>query len=284
MNFTNGYPSEKNGVEGGIKGGSVAPCSATLILYALAIFLAFYCLQTLGNITPACNAADKPNKAAGGNDKSQISIPDSRGLGMNNGIEITGQGLVDKAAITEIIQNWGFWRDQGRWDDLRTTFHPEGTISVSWFQGAFQDFVTASIKMKAGGVTSKHHMCGTTVQIKGTKAIAETNVILIAENRIDYVPVFLTSYMRFHDRVEKREGTWRILKRDAIYDSDIISLVNPSDRLVLDTQELEKFPKAYRSLGYLLGKMGRKVDVHLPTGNSPEEEKIKQDAGAWLER
>lgn len=209
---------------------------------------------------------------------------DLRGFGMENRIESIVQDLADKTAIIEIMQNWGYWRDQGQWDELRTTFHPEGIISVSWFQGTFRDFVAASIKMKASGAKSKHVICGTSIRLKGNKAVAETNAILIGEILIDNVATCLTSYLRFYDLVEKRDGVWRILKRDAIYEMDSIAPVNPSDRLVLDTQELKKYPKAYRFLGYLLGKIGHKVQPNLPTVSSPEEEKIKQEASVWLAR
>ena len=47
----------------------------------------------------------------------------------------------DKIACAEVIQAWGFARDQARWADLLDTFHPDGRIHVSWFLGAFPDFV-----------------------------------------------------------------------------------------------------------------------------------------------
>jgi len=40
-----------------------------------------------------------------------------------------------KIACAELIQNWGFARDQGYWDDLAAIFHPGGEIAVSWFAG-----------------------------------------------------------------------------------------------------------------------------------------------------
>ncbi len=49
--------------------------------------------------------------------------------------------LEDKFAIAEVIQAWGVYRDQGKWDELRGTFTPDGHISVSWFRGPFEQFV-----------------------------------------------------------------------------------------------------------------------------------------------
>jgi len=41
----------------------------------------------------------------------------------------------------ELVQAWGFARDQGRWDDLLAIFHPGGEIAVSWFRGPYSEFV-----------------------------------------------------------------------------------------------------------------------------------------------
>src|SRR6185312_14771837 len=42
--------------------------------------------------------------------------------------------VADKIACAEVIQNWGVFRDQGRWKELRATFTPDGHISVFWFR------------------------------------------------------------------------------------------------------------------------------------------------------
>src|ERR1700692_4456025 len=49
--------------------------------------------------------------------------------------------FADKFAIAELIQDWGRYRDQGKWKELRGTFTPDGHISVSWFRGPFGHFV-----------------------------------------------------------------------------------------------------------------------------------------------
>src|ERR1044072_8555570 len=47
----------------------------------------------------------------------------------------------DKTICAELVQAWGFARDQGRWDDLLAIFHPGGEIAVSWFRGPYTEFV-----------------------------------------------------------------------------------------------------------------------------------------------
>src|SRR5258708_25667805 len=63
----------------------------------------------------------------------------------NDPQEAPGQGKHmdndSKIACAELIQNWGFARDQGHWDDLNAIMHPGGEIAVSWFRGPYVEFV-----------------------------------------------------------------------------------------------------------------------------------------------
>lgn len=191
------------------------------------------------------------------------------------------QEFVDKAAIAEIMQNWR-WRDLGNWDKMRTIFHPEGTIRISWFQGLFKDFVDASMRMTDGNTRFKHNIGNTTTQIKGNRAIAETDVLAFSCAELHGLPVRLTFCGTFFDLVEKRNGVWRVLKREGIYDVDLIAPENPSDNLSLDPNELAKYPEAYRFLGYFLASRGFPVNPDLLTRNSPAEAKIREEAEIWL--
>ena len=48
--------------------------------------------------------------------------------------------LEDRVKIADLINGW-MHRDLAQWDELRNLFHPGGTIEVTWFEGAFADFV-----------------------------------------------------------------------------------------------------------------------------------------------
>ena len=62
----------------------------------------------------------------------------------------------DKAACAEVIQAWGFARDQGRWDDLAAIFHSGGEIAVSWFRGPYPEFVAHCRRNFGKGSEAKH--------------------------------------------------------------------------------------------------------------------------------
>ena len=67
--------------------------------------------------------------------------------------------FADKFVIAELIQAWGIYRDQGKWKELRGTFTPDGHISVSWFRGAFAQFVErCRANFEVGHSWSRHHL------------------------------------------------------------------------------------------------------------------------------
>ena len=37
--------------------------------------------------------------------------------------------LLDQLEIATVIQNWALWRDGADWDKLRTTVHPDATMT-----------------------------------------------------------------------------------------------------------------------------------------------------------
>ena len=154
----------------------------------------------------------------------------------------------DGEAISELINAWVYHRDRGNWDQLRDTFWPEGTISLSWFDGPFEKFVDSSKELAEKGSPAKHMVDQPFVKINGNRAVSEANVILLGRGVGGPLEIDLTTYLRFYDLLEKREGQWRILKRTAIYEKDRIDCVRPSLLFWIASFfiKLKKYPKACR--------------------------------------
>lgn len=189
--------------------------------------------------------------------------------------------MTDEAAIEAVIRNWGFWRDQGRWDDLLTTFHPEGTIDVTWFRGRFVDFVDASREMRKTRRGSKHEIGASMITVRGNRAIAETNVRILGRREIHGVLCDTTALGRFLDFLERRDR-WAIVRRAAIYEKDRIDPVMPGTTIPFDRARLDALPAPYRFLGYSLSQGGFPVADDLPTDDSPALERLMADGQAWL--
>lgn len=67
----------------------------------------------------------------------------------------------DHAEIRQLVENWAVWRDAGDWDRFATTWHPDGWMTATWFQGPAADFVAASERGFENGVSILHFLGGT---------------------------------------------------------------------------------------------------------------------------
>src|SRR3979409_270999 len=137
--------------------------------------------------------------------------------------------VTDKYACAELIQSWGFYRDQGKWPELTETFAPDGEIAVSWFSGSFREFVERCRQSFEAGQRSKHHIFPSLVRVAGERAVAETNIVILVRQKIGDVLADMTSYARFLDRLETASGRWAIVERAAIYERDRLDPVEPSE-------------------------------------------------------
>ncbi len=192
--------------------------------------------------------------------------------------------MQDQNEISQLILRWGFYRDKGLWQELAKCFHSDGTIDVSWYSGSFKGFVDASKKMAEKGNFSKHLISAPIINIKNNKAISEANVTIMARGKIGPIEADLTSYARFYDLLEKRNGTWKVVKRITIYEKDRLDSVFPSLLfwLGVSRNKYKSFPDAYRFLAYSLKRQGFNVALDLPTDNSPKAKEIYEQGNKWL--
>jgi hypothetical protein len=190
----------------------------------------------------------------------------------------------DKLACADLIQAWGLYRDQGRWEDLLSTFHPEGKIAVSWFRGPYKEFVERCRKNFGAGSRAKHLLWPAAVRGAGARALAETNVTILVRQQIEGVWVDLTSRARFLDRIERREGRWRILERAAVYEQDRLDPVEPSIVFVklMQTANAAQHPEPYRYMAYRVKAAGRALATPVHYDGLPETEALKARYDAWL--
>lgn len=185
--------------------------------------------------------------------------------------------LEDRVAITDLMVGW-VHRDQAEWDQLRELFHPEATIEVTWFEGPAGDFIDGSMKMGASDLRSKHLVSPPTITFRGDRALTITNAMIVVENaKIDLAA---TAHSRLLDRVEKRDGVWRLVSRQCIYDTCHFNFLGNAEGI--DAQIVRRYPREYAALGYLLEKSGFPVTRVFPTKGSELEIQMKAAGTAWL--
>lgn len=185
--------------------------------------------------------------------------------------------IADRLNIADLMTGW-VHRDLGEWDSLRNLFHPDGTIEITWFEGKFTDFVDASMRMGASDLRTKHVIASPVVKFDRNRAIAETNAIIVCENVL--LEVGCSVHSRFYDLVEKRDGVWKIVKRHCLYDMGTFTF--PRGIVELDTVTIQRYPREYAPLAYILEKSGFPVTRVFATKGSDQEKAIKTSAQAWL--
>jgi len=189
----------------------------------------------------------------------------------------------EKLEIIEVVQNWALWRDAGDWERFRTVWHDDGWMTATWFQGPAEEFIKVS---KAGfekGVSILHVLGGSSVDLEGKRAIAQTKMTINQRGSCEGETVDVVCTGRFYDFFEKRAGRWGIVRRQPIYEKDRMDPVDPSARIKLDPDLLGSIPEGYRHLGYLQSRLGFKVKRDLPQLRGAEVEKLYRHGSAWLD-
>lgn len=187
--------------------------------------------------------------------------------------------LQDRQQITDLMTGW-IHRDLGEWERLRDLFHPDGTIEVTWFEGLAGDFIDGSMRMGASDMRTKHLIATPvmTFNTAATKAIVETNAMIIGENvRLNLGCV---GHNRFYDMAEKRDGVWKLFRRQSIY--DMASFTFPCGVAEVEQEIVAKYPREYAALAYLLEKSGFPLKRVFATRGSVLEQQMKAAGSAWL--
>ena len=190
--------------------------------------------------------------------------------------------MQEKLAIAEVVQNWAMWRDAGDWERFKTVWHDDGWMTATWFQGPAAKFIEVSRAGFEKGVNILHFLGGSSVELKDSRAIAQTKMTISQRAPVDEVLVDVLCTGRFFDFFEKRTGRWGIVRRQPIYEKDRMDPVDPSAKLELDPALLGRFPEGYRHLAYLQTKLGFTIKLDLPQLKGPVVERLYAHGRAWL--
>lgn len=190
--------------------------------------------------------------------------------------------LIEKLTIRELIENWVVWRDAGDWDRFATVWHEEGWMSATWFQGPATEFIRVSREGWDRGVRILHFLGGSSIDLSGQRAIAQTKMTISQRAAVHDVLCDVVCTGRFFDFLEKREGKWAIVRRQPIYEKDRLDPVDPAAVVQLDTERLAALPEGYRHLAYLQEMIGYNVKRDMPGLMGVEVEALYAEGRAWL--
>ena len=189
---------------------------------------------------------------------------------------------IDRMLIRELVENWAVWRDAGDWERFRTCWHDDGIMMATWFQGPAEDFIRVTQEGWARGVSILHFLGGSSVEVAGDRAIAQTKMTISQRGPVDGVVCDVVCTGRFYDFIERRDGHWGVVLRQPIYEKDRIDPVDPAATLTLDQERLASLPAGYRHLAYIQLGIGYQVKLDMPQLTGPEVDELYRRGASWL--
>jgi SnoaL-like domain len=119
--------------------------------------------------------------------------------------------LADRQDILDCLIRFSRGMDRFDRELFLSAFHPDATIAAGVFVGGPVDLYDwASVLHDQGQVTTHHNLLNYTCEIEGNTAHTETYYLFVGRNRD------ATNWIaggRYIDRLERREGAWRIALR-----------------------------------------------------------------------
>ena len=188
----------------------------------------------------------------------------------------------DRLEIRALVENWALWRDARLWDRFRTVWHDDGVMMATWFQGTREEFIRVSEEGYQRGVRILHFLGGSSIDVAGERAIAQTKMTISQRALVENVLCDVVCTGRFYDFFERRAGRWGLVLRQPIYEKDRIDPVDPAAKLVLDPKLLAQFPEGYRHLAYLQARIGYKIKTDMPGLDGPALEALYARGASWL--
>jgi len=190
--------------------------------------------------------------------------------------------VVARDAIRTLMAEWASARDIGQWEKLRSLYAPDATMQTTWFEGSADEFIEQSAKGFGRSAKAQHLVGASVIDLRDTRAIAETRITLLPRAALGRAQVDVTCYGRFYDFLEAHGSKWRICKRVPIYDKDRMDPVNPAEQLDIDHEVISRFAEGYRHLAYVQSRAGANVTKGLIEPGSVEEEDLYREGAGWL--
>ena len=195
--------------------------------------------------------------------------------------------LEQQLKIRQLVESWAVWRDAGDWERFKTVWHADGVMMATWFQGPFEEFIKVTIEGWNKGVSILHFLGGSSVDVHGTRAIAQTKMTISQRGLVDGVLCDVVCTGRFYDFFDERpvnggQPRWGLVHRQPIYEKDRVDPLDPSAVLRLDQTLLATFPEGYRHLAYIQTKIGYKVKLDMPGLKGPLVQDLYRRGANWL--
>lgn len=177
----------------------------------------------------------------------------------------------DVSAVTQIVLRERQGRDRGWWDQMLATYWPDSRVDLSWYHGDGPGFVYGSRAMYERGAQPVHRMFAPVVDLKGNKAHVEVGALTWSTLEVKGVTANFETSMRLNYRLEKRNGEWRILAMQPVYEYATVSPAAPGETINISAQDLAPYRPSYALLSWNMAQRGYKLSQDEIGVDRPQE-------------
>jgi hypothetical protein len=122
--------------------------------------------------------------------------------------------LLDRVAIEDVLHRYCHAVDRCDAELLRAVYWPGAVDDHIFWRGAAEDFVEFCMPILESRDQTMHSITNVMIRIEGAEAFVQSYYRAYERlRRKDGVANDITMYGRYLDRMEKREGEWRIAER-----------------------------------------------------------------------
>ena len=129
------------------------------------------------------------------------------------------QALLDKQAITELVNTYCNAADRHDHDKMRALYHDDAIDDHgAFFKGLAMEFIDKLPEIQAPMAILHHNVTTVNIKLEGDYAEGEIYVLAFHQVRTEDGPVDMLIGGRYFDRYEKRNGEWKFSHRAVVAD------------------------------------------------------------------
>jgi SnoaL-like domain len=136
--------------------------------------------------------------------------------------------LYQRELIRDVLARYCRAIDRLDEDLLRSTYFEDAWDDHGPFKGGREDFIAWVIPcLRREYITTSHHVTTQLIQVDGDVANVESYAIVVQDRMHQARRYRCTAHCRYVDRLERRNGEWRIARRVVVTDSASTSEAPP---------------------------------------------------------
>lgn len=129
------------------------------------------------------------------------------------------QALLDRQAITDVINLYLRAADRADIELLTSCYHDDAWEDHGGvFDGPASEYIALMAKILPRGGLMNHLSTNILIELDGDKAVAEHYILAFARMKKDGETFDTLTLARAIDRFEKREGLWKIARRQLVWE------------------------------------------------------------------